>query len=429
VATDQYLIAIDVGSSSVKLAVASRNLDEKGRTQIYALLEKNVYGINKGVITDMTEISQAVYDIVAEAESVIGVSIREVLIGVNSFGVEFVSSEGFVPISGQEVESQDVDRVVYDSLKKAFNLREKEILQFLPISFSMDNQVGIKNPIGLIGERLSCRTLTITAEPSVIRNFVRIFHQAELDIVDKLYMPFITSELLINSRQKNSGAILVDLGYTTTSYVVWQNDEIIGNGIINIGSEKISSDLAYATQTSIEIADEIKKNNINLIDNANDGLPNEVEIFDPETHTNYILNLRQIRQYAQERVEEIFTLLMKDLYDKFGKTKFSGGIVLIGGGANLKGIHDIVRSTTGLPVYKTVYNEKEVKFILDFNNDPTYCNVVSMLIYALNHPEDIGQDRNVFDNYTKPNYAVSNKRKSQANPIINFFKSILPSKD
>lgn len=413
--TDQYLVAIDVGSSSVKLAVASRAMDEKGRVQIFALLERPSFGLRKGIITDMTELSQAVYDLVAEAESVIGMNIREVLIGISSFGVDFVNSDGYIPLSGQEVTADDVDRVVYDSLKKAFNLRDKEILQFLPISFGMDDQGGIKNPIGLIGEKLSCRTLTITAEPGIIRNFVRIFHQAELDIIDKLYMPFMASELMLTARQKNLGTILVDLGYSTTSYVVWDNDEMVGSGIINVGSEKITSDLAYGLQTSIDIAEEVKKTHLHLIDD-NSGKPGEFEIFDPETQTNYTLNSRKIRRYSQDRVEEIFLLLLKNLYDKFGRTKFAGGLVLTGGGANLQGIHEVARNITGLPTYKCVYNEKDVKFILDFNNDPVYANVISMLTYAMSHPEEIGQNRNIFDNQTsttRPNYSyTSTKRKN-----------------
>ncbi len=395
-ASEQYLVAIDVGSSSVKLAIASKTLDEKDRIQVYALLERPAYGLKRGVITDMSEISQAVYDLVAEAENIIGFGIRETLIGINSFGVEFINSEGYIPLSGQEVTVEDVDRVVYDSLKKAFNLRDREILQFLPLSFGMDDTDGIKNPMGLVGEKLSCRTLTITADPGVVRNFSRIFHQAELDLVDKLYMPFVTSELMLNSRQKSLGTVLVDLGFSTTSYVVWANDEMIGSGVINVGSEKITSDLAYGLQTSIDIAEEVKKNHCNLSNDIHNQ-PQSFEVYDPETQTNYVFDSGRIKQFATERVEEIFLLLLKNLYEKFGKTKFPGGLVLVGGGASLQGIHEIAKNITGLPVYKNIYNEKELKFILDFNSDPTFANSIAILSYAINHPEEIGQNRNIFD--------------------------------
>jgi cell division protein FtsA len=413
VATDQYLIAIDVGSSSVKLAVASKMLDEKGKVQIYALLDRPAFGLKKGIITDMGEVSSAVYNIVAEAESVIGTSIREVLVGISGFGVDFVQSEGFIPISGQEVDEDDIDRVVYDSLKKGYNLRDKDILQFMPIDFSLDDQRGIKNPLGLAGEKLGCRTLTITAEPSHTRNFSRIFNQAELDIVDKLYMPFVSSDLLLSPRQKSVGSILVDLGYHSTSYVVWQNDEMVGSGVLNIGCEKVTSDLAYGLQTSIEIAEEIKKNHLNLSGEKR-GTPEDFEIFDPETQTNHSLNTGKIQAYAQDRVEEIFLLLLKKLHQDFGKSKFSGGMVLTGGGANLKGIHDIARKVTDLTVYKNVYNDREIRFILDFNNDPTYCNVISMLSYALYNPEEIGQNRNIFQTENiKPSYSQFKQGKSR----------------
>ena len=411
--TDQYLVAVDVGSSSVKLAVANRNLDEKNRAQIFALLERPTFGIRRGVITDMTEVSRAVYDIVTEATAIIGINIQEVLIGISNFGVNFVHSDGYVPLSGQEVSEDDVDRVVYDSLKKAFNLREKEILQYFPLSFALDNQNGIRNPIGMVGDKLSCRTLTITAEPSNIRNFTRIFQQADLDIVDKLFMPLVASDLILTNRQKQVGAVMVDIGYSTTTYVVWDNEEILGSGVLNIGSEKITSDLAYCTKTSIEIAEEIKKERVDLNTPHENTLQREetIEIFDPETQTNYTLNVEDIEYCASQRVEEIFLLLLKKLFEQFGQSKFPGGIVLTGGGANLKGIHEIAKEVTGLPVYTNIYNERDVKFVLEFDGDPTYANVISMLVYALNHPEEMGQDKNIFDQFnTQPNYHSNTRR-------------------
>jgi cell division protein FtsA len=426
-ATEQYLVAIDAGSSSVKLAVASRSLDEKGRVQIFALLERPCTGIKKGIITDMSEVSRAVYDLVAETESVIGISIREALIGINGYGVEFIHSEGYIPISGQEVSEDDVDRVVYDSLKKAYNLRDKEILQFIPLSFSLDDQEGIRNPIGLIGEKLSCRTVTITAEPGSIRNFCRIFSQAELDIIDKLYMPFVGSELILTPRQKSVGAVLVDIGYSTTTYTVWANDEIIGSGTIPVGGEKITSDLAYGIQTSMDIAEEVKKNHLNLIYEGGGKNGDEFDLFDPETQSNYSLNTHKINSYALDRVEEIFLLLHKDLHRNFGRANFAGGLVLTGGGANLKGIHEVAREVTGLPVYKNVYNDREVRFILDFNNDPTFAGVISMVTYALKHPEEIGQDRNIFDNapYSRVGSDMQfGRNKKGKGGIFGFFKGM-----
>ena len=171
---------------------------------------------------------------------------------------------------------------------------------------------------------------------------------------------------------------------------------MIGSGVINVGSEKITSDLAYGLQTSIDIAEEVKKNHCNLSNDIHNQ-PQSFEVYDPETQTNYVFDSGRIKQFATERVEEIFLLLLKNLYEKFGKTKFPGGLVLVGGGASLQGIHEIAKNITGLPVYKNIYNEKELKFILDFNSDPTFANSIAILSYAINHPEEIGQNRNIFD--------------------------------
>lgn len=405
---DQYLVAIDIGSSSIKLAIAKKVLDEKKRVQICALLERPVFGIKRGSITDMSELSKAVYDIVAEAESIIDVTIQNVLVGINTFGVEFINSEGYIALSNNEVNEDDVDRVVRDSFRKAFNVREKEILQHSPVNFSVDDQPGIRNPIGMLGSKLGCRTITICAEPVSIRNFSRIFQQADLDVLDKLYMPLISSDLIFTSRQKNTGAVLVDIGYSSTVYTVWLNDEIAGSGVINIGSEQISSDIAYFTKTSIENADEIKKNHLNLL--TDDNQINEIEMFDPETKLNYPLNLKEIKNFAIERVEEIFVLLLENLKKQFNQTEYNGGIVLIGGGANLKGIHDIAKQVTGLPIYNNIYNDSQVKFILKFDYDCIYANVVSMLIHSVNNLDEIGIEKNILDTNSNSNNSHSHKK-------------------
>ena len=426
---DQYLVAIDVGSSSIKLAIASKVLDEKKRVQIFALLERPVFGIKRGAITDMSELSKAVYDIVTEAESIIGMTIQDVLIGVNTFGVEFINSEGYIALSDNEVNEDDVDRVIRDSFRKAFNVREKEILQHFPVNFSLDDQPGIRNPIGMLGSKLGCRTITICTEPSSIRNFSRIFQQADLDVLDKLYMPLVSSDLIFTPRQKNMGAVLVDIGYSSTTYTLWENDEILGSGVINIGSEQISSDIAYFTKTSIEIADEIKKNNLNLLDIETE--PLEIDIFDPETDSNYSLDLREIKNCAVQRVEEIFLILLENLQKQFGQSKFNGGLVLIGGGANLKGIHEIAKKITGLPVYNNIYNDKQVKFILEFDYDCIYANVISMLIYSVNNLDEIGVEKNNLDtnlslnnphNTRKSSIATNSKNHSNSNLWSNIRK-------
>ena len=405
---DQYFVAIDIGSSSIKLAIASKTLDEKQRVQIYALLERPVFGIKRGSITDMSELSKAVYDVVAEAESIMGITIQKVLIGINTFGIEFINSEGYIALSDNEVNEDDIDRVIRDSFRKAFNVREKEILQHFPINFSLDDQPGIRNPIGMLGSKLGCRTITICAEPVSIRNFSRIFQQADLDILDKLYMPLISSDLIFTSRQKNTGAVLVDIGYSSTVYTVWKNDEIVGSGVINIGSQQISSDIAFVTKTSLENADEIKKNHLNLL--INDNEVNEIEMFDPETKSNYQLNLEEIRDYAFKRIEEIFLLLLENLHRQFNETEYMGGIVLIGGGANLKGIHDIAKQVTGLPIYNNIYNESQVKFILEFDYDCVYANVVSMLIHSVNNLEEIGLEKNILEVNLNSNSSHNHKK-------------------
>lgn len=374
------------------------------------------------MITNMSEATEAIIEIVNQAESIIGLPIRKVIVGINGISVNFTNSEGLIIISrgDNEILESDVDRVIQDSLTKAYNLNNTEIIHTIPRSFTLDNQAGIRYPVGMMGSKLECKTLIISAENSYIRNFTKIFHQASLDVLDIKYSPLASSEFLFNVRQKKAGTALVDIGLTSTVYVIWENEEILGSGVIPIGSDHITADLAVGLQTSIELAEEIKQNYLSF--DETEDFSEEIEIFNPDTQTNETFRTSDIRDYSRPRVEEIFYFLNKELKRVAKSSQLAGGIFLIGGGANLKGINEVAKEVTKLPIFKYFFDKNTIDFVPDYDNDPSFINAIALAAYSLYHGEEIGQGKKM----TNLVHSQNTPSKKESKGVMGFLRGLMP---
>jgi cell division protein FtsA len=390
VARDPYLVAVDIGTHSIKLAVAKDTLDEQDKVQILALVERSSAGIRKGIITNMSEATEALIDIVNQAEGIIGLPIKRVVVGLSGMGVSFTNSDGLIIVSrnDNEITDSDVDRVIQDSLTKAFGINNNEIIHVIPRNFTVDNQSGIRYPVGMVGSKLEAKTLIISVETSYLRNFTKVFNQASIEIANQIFTPLASGDFLLTLRQKKAGTVLIDVGYSSTSYIVWENEEIFASGVLPIGSDHITADLAVGLQTTMEMAEEIKKQHLDLSSQADDSIE-EVEMFNPDLQINETFKIAEIRQFARARAEEIFIYLNKEL-KKIGKnSQLPGGAVLIGGGSGLKGIEDVAKDTLRLPIFKYNFDRNSVEFVPDYNGDPAFINAISLAAYSLYHSEDM----------------------------------------
>lgn len=389
-ARDPYLVAIDVGSNSIKLAVVKDSLDEQDKVQVLALVERPSNGVRKGMITNMSDATEALIDIINQAEGIIGLPIRRGVVGVSGMGITFTNSEGLIVISrnDNEIVDSDVDRVIQDSLTKAFGLNNNEIIHVIPKSFSVDNQYGIRYPVGMIGSKLEIKTLVVSVESSYLRNFTKVFDQASIEIYNQVYTPLASGDFLLTLRQKKAGTMLVDIGYSSTSFIVWENEEIVGSGVIPIGSDHITADLAVGLQTTIEMAEEIKKQHLNL-SNEIDSDIDEIEMYNQDLQINETFKFEEIRLYARARSEEIFAFINREL-KKIGKSgKLPGGAVLIGGGSSIQGIDDVARGVLRLPIFKYHFDKNVIDFVPDYNGDPAFINCISLASYSLYHAEEL----------------------------------------
>lgn len=389
-ARDPYLVAIDIGSNSIKLAIAKDALDEQDKVQILALVERTSNGIRKGIVTNMSEATEALIETINQAESIIGLPIKRAVFGINGMAVSFTNSDGLIIVSrsDNEILDSDVDRVIQDSLTKAFGINNSEIIHVIPRNFSIDNQGGIRYPVGMIGSKLEAKTLIVSVETSYLRNFSKVIQQAGVEISNQIFTPLASGDFLLSLRQKKAGTILVDIGYTSTSFIVWENEEIFTSGVIPVGSDHITADLAVGLQTTMEMAEEIKKQYVNFHTDSNKEI-DEIEMYNADLQINETFKISEVNSVSRARIEEIFMFINRELRKMGKNSQLPGGAVLVGGGSALKGIEEVAKDILKLPIFKYAFDRNVVEFVPDYNGDPAFINVIALAAYSLYHSEDM----------------------------------------
>lgn len=386
-AQDHYIVAIDFGSSSIKIAIAKSVFDEQDaeKLQVLSLVEVESMGIKRGVITNMNEASESLIKAIQQSENIIGLPIRRAVFGINGRGITFTHAQGITVNSRPtgEINDSDIERLIEDGRKKAFGLNDNEILHIIPKSYKVDNQPDIRNPIGMIGTRIEANILFISIENSYLRNFIKVVDQAQVELSAQIFTPLATSDYILTHSQKKSGTLLIDIGSTSTAYVIWEDEELYTTGIIPIGSDHITQDLAVGLQTTLEMAEEVKRQHINFSDSNESAEIDSIEVYNSDLGINESFDLREAQIYAKSRAEEIFSYINKDLR-KVGKHgKLAGGAVIVGGGANLKGIIDVAKNVMKIPVFKYKFDPNKIEFVPDYNGDPTFINSIALLAYYL----------------------------------------------
>ncbi|GAB4149568.1 MAG: cell division protein FtsA [Patescibacteria group bacterium] len=393
-ARDPYLVSIDIGSHSIKVCVVKELLNERDKLQVLALVDRPSAGIRRGVVTNLAEATEALIGAINDTEAIIGLPIRRAVVGLGGISVSFTNSHGLVVVSraDNEITDGDLDRVIQDSLTRAFGLSGNEIIHVIPKNFSIDNQKGIRYPVGMTGSKLEVETLVISVENSYLRNFTKVVNQSNIDVVSQVYTPLATSDFILSQKQKKAGTVVIDIGFSSTAFIVWENEEILASGVVPVGSDHITADLAVGLQTTIEQAEIIKTKYLDLNSNSD---VQTIDVEDPDLHTTSTFSLAEVEEIAKVRAEEIFYLVNKELRKINRQGKLPGGAILVGGGSSLPGVQEVAKETLRLSVFKYNFESGNVVFISDYDSDPKFVNAISLAAYATYHAEDIDYTQSI----------------------------------
>jgi cell division protein FtsA len=346
--SSSIIVGLEIGTSKVCAVVGEFNAD--GALNIVGLGQARSRGIRKGEIVNAPTVEEDVRQAIVEAEQMADVEIRSVYLGVTGGHIRGFNNRGVHPVvsADREISDDDVQDVVRNA--KAINLpAENSVLHAIRQHFLVDGQDSITNPIGMLGARLEVDVHVVHGQLNRLQNAIRVVKGMQLEVDEVVFNGLASSLALLTSEQKELGALVIDIGGGTTDYAVYSGGVIKHTGVLAVGGDHVSNDLAYglkvplgrAEQLKIEhgsatVGDAIKGQSITLASEL--GLPLKA------------INLGHLHRIMSLRLEEIFQLVGQDI-EQSGLLDFlRAGVFLCGGGARVPNIAKLAEQVLQLPV-------------------------------------------------------------------------------
>ncbi len=381
-AREKIIIGLDVGTCNVTVAVAQIKEGNPAIPQILGVGRVPSGGLRKGVVVDIEETVKNIKEAAAIARRISGVPIEHAFISIGGSHISCKSSKGVVAVSRADGE------ISYEDKERAINAASaisvgpnREILHVLPRRFCVDSQDLIKEPVGMQGVRLEVDTLIVEGATPFIKNLIKCIREADLYEDGLLLAPLAASRAVLNKRQKELGTMLLDLGGGTSGLVVFEEGDILHCQILPVGSLHITNDIAIGLRTSIDVAEKIKLEYGSLASSG--GGKKEKEMIDLEKlgGDEGQASRHQVAEIIEARVGEILDLVNKELKKIDRAGLLPAGVVLVGGGAKLPGLVEVIKEKLRLPVQ--IGRPQNLEGIVDQVDDPSYATACGLILAAL----------------------------------------------
>jgi cell division protein FtsA len=411
----KIIIGIDIGSSNIRVAVGEQGKEPGMPFQILGVGQAKALGMRKGVVADLEETIKNIKEAVAGAERTSGIKIESATVSLGGDHLSCRSSRGVIAVSRAdgEISREDTDRAVRAAAAISLGAN-REIIQVIPKNFLVDSQQSIADPVGMRGVRLEVDVLILDGATPFIKNLIKAVGEAEVDIEALVPSPLAAARAVLDRRQKELGALVLDLGSGTTGFCVFEEGEILDSCVLPVGSGHITNDLAIGLRTGIDVAEKIKLEFGSVLpDEINKKDMINLEKLGGEPGS---ISRQRVAEIIEARVAEIFDLAHKRLKEIDRAGLLPSGVILVGGGAKLPGLVDLAKQRLRLP--------SQVGFPVNFEgvieqiDDPSFATVLGLILCAEEQGGQLqGRQSDMFDFSSLA--PVVNKFK-------NWFKSFLP---
>ncbi|EKD49250.1 MAG: hypothetical protein ACD_63C00209G0002 [uncultured bacterium] len=336
--------------------------------------------MRRGVIVDVEEAVGSISTALEKAERVTGIPIESAFVSISGAHIESQLSKGVIAVSRAdgEIGEDDVSRVI--EAAQAITLpTNHEILHVVPKTFLVDDQEGIKDPVGMSGVRLEVEAHIIQGASSFIKNLTKCIYRTGVDIDDLVLAPLAAAEAVLTKRQKELGVVLVDIGAGTTGMIAYEEGDLLHTKILPVGAEHITNDIAIGLRTSVDIAEKIKLEYGTAL--ATSVEKNEkIDLSKIDKNEEQVVDREEIVEIIEARLSEIFSLVDKEL-KKIGKSgQMPAGVVLTGGGSKMPDIVDFAKEDLRLPTQIGV--PSDIPIAVDKVDDPAFATSVGLVLWG-----------------------------------------------
>lgn len=373
------IAGLDIGSTKVCVVIAQ--ITEQNEIMILGVGHAPSYGLRKGVIVNIESTTESIAKAVEEAELMAGIEIDVLYTGLTGSHIKGQNSRGVIAVSSKnrEVTEREVDRVI--EAAQAINFpSDKEIIHVIPWEFIVDDQDGIKDPVGMAGVRLEVDAHIVTGNATNIQNITKSVNRAGLGVQDYVLNSIASAESVLSEDEKEVGVLLIDIGGGTTDAVLFVNGSIQYSGVFPIGGKHITKDISYVLKVPDNIAEQLKLAYgcclPALIDPEDD-----IEIPSVGGRDPKIVQQLTLCEIIEARTIEIIDIVFRDMDRKNMIPMASAGVVITGGSSLLDGIDVITERIFNLPV--RISQPVNVSGLKDKIASPIYSTAVGLAVYGL----------------------------------------------
>lgn len=374
----KYFAALDIGTKKTVALISRFRGDEE--VEILGMGQWETSGVRNGMIVHLEEARETVKKVIEEAEMSAGVDVDFLFVNVGGIGIMGINSSGRVIVQGEEITENDKLRAIETS-KRITLQADRVILHVIAQEFFIDDQGGIKEPVGMVGNRLEVDVYIITHSRSVIKNLERCVERAGLYIEGKVLNQLASQLAVLNDDERELGVVLLDIGAGTTDMVILSRGGIVYAQSYPVGGKDFTSDIAIGLQTTIKDAERIKVNYASLLSSMEEKSI-EVPLIGGDGVRK--ISSRELHHIVFPRAEQLFETVKNDLDQLGWDVRATAGIVLTGGGALLDGLKSFAESFFGTYVRVGKPSEREEIRKMDPSLlSPEYSTVVGILLYAI----------------------------------------------
>lgn len=395
--SDNLIVGLDIGTTKICCIVG--HMAEDG-LEVVGIGTSPSRGMRKGVVINIESTVAAIRKAIREAELMAGCEIKSVFTGIAGGHIRGMNSQGVIAIKNREVTSEDLQRVI-DAAKAIAIPMDREVLHILPQEFIIDDQDGIREPLGMSGVRLEAKVHIVTGAVASAQNIIKSCNRAGVDVADIVLEQLASSEAVLSADEKELGVALVDIGGGTADIAIYADGAIKHTSVLSIGGDHLTNDIAVGLRTPMAEAEKIKKT-YGCCLTSMVGKDETIEVPSVGGREPRILSRQLLAEILEPRVEEMFSLINREIIKSGYDELIASGIVITGGTAILPGMPELAEQIFNLPVRRGT--PIDIGGLADVVNSPIYASGVGLVKYGSMNTQaqkfKVGED-NMFERVSK----------------------------
>ncbi len=371
------IVALDIGTSKIAALVGEVGADNQ--IEVIGFGTHPSRGLKRGVVVNIESTVQSIQRAVEEAELMAGCDIHSAYTGIAGSHIRSLNSHGIVAIRDREVNQSDVDRVI-DAAKAVAIPADQRILHILPQEFIIDNQEGVREPVGMSGVRLEAKVHIVTGAVSAAQNITKCIRRCGLQVGDIVLEQLASSHSVLTEDEKELGVCMVDIGGGTTDIAIFTEGAIRHTAVIPIAGDHVTNDVAVALRTPTQFAEQIKINHASVI--VGDMDPNEtIQVPSMAKRPPKQIQKKALAQVVTARYQELCELILAELRRSGFEDLIAAGIVLTGGASRVPGFIELAENIFHMPVRLGL--PQYVNGLVDVRENPIYATGIGLLLHGL----------------------------------------------